>query len=79
MDKNTIEKLVNEAKEIANRNFCCSHSNFTVGAALVTKSGKVYKDNLPISVHKHIKRFIVNTEFIANRVAVNNCYYYWLL
>ena len=43
MDKNTIEKLVNEAKEIANRNFCCSHSNFTVGAALVTKSGKVYK------------------------------------
>lgn len=43
MNKNTIEKLVNEAKEIANRNFCCSHSNFTVGAALVTKSGKVYK------------------------------------
>lgn len=43
MDKKTIEKLIDEAKEVANRNFCCNYSNFTVGAALLTKNGKVYK------------------------------------
>ena len=40
MDKKTIEKLIDEAKEVANRNFCCNYSNFTVGAALLTKNGK---------------------------------------
>lgn len=39
---NNIYNLVNEAKEIANNNFCCKHSNYTVGAILVCKSGKRY-------------------------------------
>lgn len=43
MDNNLINKLVEEAKEIAERNFCCKHSNFTVGVALLTKDGKIYK------------------------------------
>ena len=43
MEREIIDKLISEAKEIANRNFCCKHSNFTVGVALLTKEGKVYK------------------------------------
>ncbi len=43
MDKSLINKLVEEAKEIAERNFCCGHSGFTVGAALLTAEGKIYK------------------------------------
>lgn len=43
MNKDLINRLVEEAKEIANRNFCCSHSGYTVGAALLTSEGKVYK------------------------------------
>ena len=43
MDKKVIEKLIEEAKEIAERNFCCNHAPYTVGAALLTKDGKVYK------------------------------------
>lgn len=43
MKNNTITKLINEAKDIANANFCCKNSNFTVGVALLTKDGKVYK------------------------------------
>ena len=43
MDKKLIEKLITEAKEIAERNFCCGHSGFTVGAALLTADGKIYK------------------------------------
>lgn len=43
MEREIIIELINQAKEIANRNFCCQHSNFTVGAALMTKEGKVYK------------------------------------
>ena len=43
MDKILISKLVEEAKEIAARNFCCGHSGYTVGAALLTAEGKVYK------------------------------------
>lgn len=39
----TINKLINIAKQTANQNFCCQYSNFTVGAALMTKEGKVYK------------------------------------
>lgn len=43
MDKEVVNKLIEEAKEIANRNFCCKSSFYTVGAALLTKEGKVYK------------------------------------
>lgn len=43
MDKNLINKLIEEAKEIATRNFCCNHSGYTVGASLLTAEGKIYK------------------------------------
>lgn len=43
MNKELINRLIEEAKEIASRNFCCNHSNFTVGAALLTNEGKIYK------------------------------------
>lgn len=43
MSEKLIYKLIEEAKEIALRNNCCRHSNFTVGAALLTQNGKVYK------------------------------------
>ena len=43
MNDNVIDKLIEEAKDIASKNFCCDHSGFTVGAALLTKDGKVYK------------------------------------
>lgn len=42
MDKNLLQKMITEAKDIANRNFCCKHSNFTVGVSLLTASGKIY-------------------------------------
>ena len=43
MEREIIDQLITAAKEIANINFCCKHSNFTVGVALLTKDGKVYK------------------------------------
>lgn len=43
MDKELVNRLIEEAKEIASRNFCCTHSGFTVGAALLTNEGKIYK------------------------------------
>lgn len=43
MNKELTNRLIEEAKEIASRNFCCNHSNFTVGAALLTNEGKIYK------------------------------------
>lgn len=43
MDKEVVNRLIEEAKEIASRNFCCTHSGFTVGAALLTNEGKIYK------------------------------------
>jgi len=43
MDTKTIMQLIDEAKEVASRNFCCVYSNYTVGAALLTNEGKVYK------------------------------------
>lgn len=43
MNKELTNRLIEEAKEIASRNFCCTHSNFTVGAALLTNEGKIYK------------------------------------
>lgn len=43
MNEEIVRRLIEEAKEVANRNFCCKTSHFTVGAALLTKEGKVYK------------------------------------
>ena len=43
MNKETIMNLVEEAKKMADSNFCCNHCNFTVGSVLVTEDGKVYK------------------------------------
>ena len=43
MSEELIYKLIEEAKKVALRNNCCIHSNFTVGTALLTKSGKIYK------------------------------------
>lgn len=43
MNNDLIETLIKEAKEIANRNFCCKYSNYTVGAALLTADDKIYK------------------------------------
>lgn len=36
------ENLILEAKKAADKNKCCGYSNFTVGAALLTKQGKIY-------------------------------------
>ncbi len=43
MNENLKMRLINDAKDIANENFCCTSSNFTVGVALLTTDGKVYK------------------------------------
>lgn len=43
MNDKIIKQLLSEAKEIANRNFCCKHSNFTVGISLLSANGKIYK------------------------------------
>ena len=43
MDKETIKQLIEAAKDIALKNFCCKYSNFQVGAALLTANGKIYK------------------------------------
>ena len=43
MNKELINKLIEEAKDIASTNFCCNYSSFTVGAALLTADGKIYK------------------------------------
>lgn len=43
MSQGIIDRLLEEAKNIANSNFCCKHSKYTVGAALLTKDGKLYK------------------------------------
>ena len=43
MNKELINKLIEEAKDIALSNFCCNYSNFTVGVALLTTDGKIYK------------------------------------
>lgn len=42
MDEKLIMLLIEKAKSIANKNFCCTHSNYTVGCCLLTKDGKVY-------------------------------------
>lgn len=43
MNEKIIYKLIDEAKEIASINKCCKHSEYTVGASLLTQNGKVYK------------------------------------
>lgn len=43
MSEEIIDKLLEEAKSSALANFCCKHSGFTVGAALLTKDGRLYK------------------------------------
>lgn len=43
MEEENVRKLINEAKDIALRNFCSKYSKFTVGVALLTKDGKIYK------------------------------------
>lgn len=43
MDKELVYELIDEAKDIAKSNTCCKYSNFTVGVALLTKDGKIYK------------------------------------
>lgn len=43
VDEKIIRRLIDEAKEIALRNFCANHSNFTVGASLMTSDGVIYK------------------------------------
>lgn len=42
MNEDTIMKLIDEAKNIALKNFCCTCTKFTVGAALMTADGQVY-------------------------------------
>ena len=67
MDKALINKLIEEAKEIANRNFCCGHSGFTVGAALLTSEGKVYK-GFNVERFIFICYYFVGNSFIPNAV-----------
>ena len=43
MNKEIVNKLIAEAKDIASTNFCCNYSGFTVGVALLTADGKIYK------------------------------------
>lgn len=42
MDEGIIKELIKEAQEQAHNNFCCKHSNFTVGAVLLCASGHRY-------------------------------------
>jgi len=41
MEEKIICKLIENAKAAAEKNFCCKHSNFTVGAALLTRDNKI--------------------------------------
>lgn len=40
---NDIKELIKIAMDSARNNTCCKYSNFTVGAALLTKDKKIYK------------------------------------
>ncbi len=42
MDEGLIKELINEAQDQATKNFCCKHSNFTVGAVLLCENGHRY-------------------------------------
>lgn len=43
MKNEIVRRLIQEATDIAKKNFCCPYTNFTVGAALLTSDGKIYK------------------------------------
>jgi len=43
MNNSDYNLLLQKAKEIANKNICCSYSNFTVGAALIDSAGNIYQ------------------------------------
>lgn len=42
MNIEDIEKLIDEAKKMAEKNDCCPHTKFTVGSALMTDTGEIY-------------------------------------
>lgn len=42
MENEKINNLIEAAKQIANKNSCCSYSNFTVGAALLDSDGNIH-------------------------------------
>ena len=58
MSQGIIDKLLEEAKSIANSNFCCNHSKYTVGAALLTKEGKEVKRTIGFIDKDKIEKFI---------------------
>lgn len=43
MKEDIIYKLIAEAKEASKSNFCCKYTNYSVGAALLTKDNEIYK------------------------------------
>lgn len=43
MKEDIIYKLISEAKDASSLNFCCKYTNFSVGAALLTKDNEIYK------------------------------------
>lgn len=42
MSHDVILRLIDEAKKASLSNFCCPHTNFSVGVSLLTKDGKIY-------------------------------------
>jgi len=43
MEEALVKKLIEEAKDIANKNNCCKHSKFTVGVSLLDSKGNIHK------------------------------------
>lgn len=43
MKETMRNRLINDAKEMSLKNFCCPHTDYSVGAALLTKDGRVFK------------------------------------
>lgn len=43
MNRDVIDVLIEEAKKVALTNFCCKYSNFTVGVALLSADGRIYR------------------------------------
>ena len=50
MKEEVVNRLIKEAINIADKNFCCPYSNFTVGAALLTTDGKVYNHTIKTQI-----------------------------
>ena len=42
MDELIVKKLINVARENSLKNFCCPHTRFSVGAALLTDDGTIF-------------------------------------